>query len=61
MKDVFQDTGYWYSNGETGPEWFSMHVRCEVEDAEEIQAFIEQELKNRNYSYQYINYMGSYN
>ena len=61
VKDAFQDSGFWYSNGETGPEWFSMHVRCKEEDAEEIQAFIEQELENRGYSHQNINYMGSYN
>ena len=61
VKDAFQDSGFWYSNGETGPEWFSMHVRCKEEDAEEIQAFIEQELENRGHSHQHINYMGSYN
>lgn len=61
VEDVFQDSGFWYSNGETGPEWFSMHVRCKEEDAETVQAFIEEELKNRDYDYQHINYMGSYN
>lgn len=61
VEDAFQDSGFWYSNGETGPEWFSMHVRCKEEDAEAVQAFIEQELENRGYSHQHNNYMGSYN
>ena len=61
VKHVFQDTGYWYSNGETGPEWFSMHVICEVEDADEVQNFIVALLKEKGFGHQGVNFMGSYN
>lgn len=58
---AFQDSGYWYSNGETGPEWFSMHVKCREQDSEEVKEFIREALKEREYSYKHINFMGSYN
>lgn len=60
VTSVFQDSGNWYSNGETGPEWFSMHVRCKVEDTEEIQQFINDALAMRGYE-AVGRYMGSYN
>lgn len=37
---VFQDSGFWYTNGETGPEWFSMHVCFNEPDQEEVEKFI---------------------
>ena len=60
VTDVFQDSGFWYSNGETGPEWFSMHVRCKHKDSDEVQAFIIDELKKYNLNY-YVRFMGSFN
>lgn len=61
VTDVYQDTGNWYSNGETGPEWFSMHVRCKETDSEEVQQFITAELQERNYDTAGIRFMGDYN
>jgi len=60
VESVSQDSGFWYSNGETGPEWFSMHVRCKVEDAEEIQHFITALLKESGDDHQ-VRFMGDYN
>lgn len=57
---VGSDTGYWYTNGETGPEWFAMIVACKVDDYEEIKDFIRQQLKERNFGSQHVNFVGSY-
>ena len=59
--DAFQDSGFWYSNGETGPEWFSLHVSCEEEDAASVQGFIREELKKLGTHYEHVNFMGSNN
>ena len=61
VKSATQDSGFWYSNGETGPEWFSMIVACKVEESEEIKKFIQEKLKEKNFSYEHINFVGSYN
>ena len=43
--EVSQNSGLWYSNGATGPEWFSMEVVCLQRDKETIQDFINENLK----------------
>jgi hypothetical protein len=43
--EVSQNSGFWYSNGETGPEWFSMEVICLRRDKETVQDFINENLK----------------
>ena len=55
--EASQDYGNWYSNGETGPEWFSMHVRCLEKDVETVQTFIESELKKLGASISGIRYI----
>jgi hypothetical protein len=61
VEQVFQDSGYWYSNGETGPEWYSMHVICQEEDGEELQEFVRQQLKARGFMSTDVRFTGSYN
>jgi hypothetical protein len=43
--DTFQDSGNWYSNGETGPEWFTIHIISSEGRKEEIEALVKLELK----------------
>jgi hypothetical protein len=45
VQSVCQNTGNWYSNGETGPEWFSMNVYCLEESSDLIEAFIREKIK----------------
>ncbi|QHI36786.1 hypothetical protein IMCC3317_21560 [Kordia antarctica] len=40
--DTFQDTGNWYTNGETGPEWFTVHVSTNTERTKEIEELVNQ-------------------
>lgn len=41
---TFQDTGNWYSNGETGPEWFTVSIGTASELKEKIEALVNEEL-----------------
>lgn len=61
VERVFQDSGYWYSNGETGPEWHSMHVICDRKDSDEIQEFVKDQLNQRGLEGNYVEFMGSNN
>ena len=36
-----QDSGFWYTNGETGPEWFTVHVHFLEKDHEAVKSHIE--------------------
>lgn len=47
---VFQDSGFWYTNGETGPEWFSMHVCFDEPNKEAVEKFIEETLASKGTS-----------
>lgn len=40
VTEVFEDSGYWYSNGETGPEWHSMHVCFDEPHQEAVEKHI---------------------
>ena len=42
---TFQDTGNWYSNGETGPEWFTIHITTTQDRKEDIETLVNLELK----------------
>ncbi len=42
--DTFQDTGNWYTNGETGPEWFTLHIETSEDWEKEVEAFVKSEL-----------------
>ena len=42
---TFQDTGNWYSNGETGPEWFTIHINTSQDRKEEIEDYVKKRLK----------------
>ncbi|WP_411895224.1 hypothetical protein [Winogradskyella sp. A2] len=42
---TFQDSGNWYSNGETGPEWFTLHITTSQDRKEDIDTLVKLELK----------------
>lgn len=44
VTSVSQDSGFWYTNGETGPEWFSMHVCFLENDKDEVEQLIQSTL-----------------
>lgn len=41
---TFEDTGFWYTNGETGPEWFTVTIEANYDDKEEIEDLVATEL-----------------
>ncbi|MDB4285756.1 hypothetical protein N9933_00480 [bacterium] len=43
--DTFQDTGNWYTNGETGPEWFTVHIRTASGRTKEVEELVNQAFK----------------
>ena len=45
IQDVSQNTGFWYSNGETGPEWFTVDITASEEDMKEVEKIVEEEFK----------------
>ncbi|MFD2567475.1 hypothetical protein [Pseudotenacibaculum haliotis] len=48
VKDTFENSGFWYTNGETGPEWFTVTIEADFKDKDEIEMLLQQELKNMN-------------
>ena len=42
VKGVFQDSGFWYSNGETGPEWFTVHIQVSPKDKSKLEKFLDE-------------------
>ncbi|WP_340075731.1 hypothetical protein [Leptobacterium sp. I13] len=44
--DTFEDSGYWYSNGETGPEWFTATIETTYNHKDAVEKAVEDELKN---------------
>ena len=42
---TFEDTGNWYTNGETGPEWFTVTVEADYKDKETIEELVSNELQ----------------
>ena len=45
VRSTSQDSGFWYSNGETGPEWFTVHVYFLKNDEEAVRTHLEACLK----------------
>ena len=43
--NTFEDTGNWYSNGETGPEWFTVTIEANYKDKEIIEDLVSNELQ----------------
>lgn len=41
---TFENTGNWYSNGETGPEWFTVTVEAKWENKEIIEKLVSDSL-----------------
>lgn len=46
--DTFQDTGNWYTNGETGPEWFTLHIETAQGWEKEVETLVNTELQHLN-------------
>lgn len=42
--NTFQDTGNWYTNGETGPEWFTLHIETASKNCNKIDALVDEQL-----------------
>jgi hypothetical protein len=42
---TFKDTGNWYSNGETGPEWFTIHINTSQDRKEDVETLVKLNLK----------------
>ncbi len=38
--DIYLDSGFWYSNGETGPEWFTVHLIVSPSKKETVEKLI---------------------
>lgn len=45
---VFQNSGNWYTNGETGAEWFTVHLRTIYRNKELVDAELDQALRTLN-------------
>ena len=45
--DTFEDSGFWYSNGETGPEWFTVHIKAKYKNKDEIEKLVEEYSDNK--------------
>ncbi len=45
LKGIFEDSGYWYSNGESGPEWFTVTLEAKDEHRMEVEEALDQFLK----------------
>ena len=47
---TFENTGNWYTNGETGPEWFTVTIEAKWKHKEAIEELVSQELNRLNLS-----------
>jgi hypothetical protein len=45
VQDTFENSGYWYTNGETGPEWFTATIEADYKYKEEIEQLVDETLK----------------
>lgn len=45
--DTYEDSGFWYSNGETGPEWFTVNIRADYKNKEEIEKLVEEHSEDK--------------
>lgn len=46
VQDTFEDSGFWYTNGETGPEWFTATIEADYKHKEEIEKLVSETLKS---------------
>ncbi len=46
--DTFEDTGFWYTNGETGPEWFTIHIKTLSKNTTTIENLVSSALSDLN-------------
>ena len=51
VSDTFTDSGFWYSNGETGPEWFTVTLEGDYQQRDKIDAFLKQVCEKYHLSY----------
>ena len=42
---TFENSGYWYSNGETGPEWFTVTIEADYKHKEKIEQLVSEALQ----------------
>lgn len=45
---TFEDSGFWYTNGETGPEWFTVTIKAKWEHKKQIEELVKAELQKIN-------------
>ena len=48
--DIFQETGNWYTNGETGPEWFTVTIKALSKHTSEIERAVRELTAKRGIS-----------
>lgn len=48
--NTYENEGNWYTNGETGPQWFTVTVEAKWKDKTRIEKIVEEELKGLNAS-----------
>ena len=48
--DTFENSGNWYTNGETGPAWFTVTIESYWKNKESIEKLVSDELKKMNAS-----------
>jgi len=44
----FEDSGNWYSNGDTGPEWFTVTIETERQNCDKVEKALDVFLETRN-------------
>lgn len=42
---IFENSGFWYTNGETGPEWFTVTIEALCSNKEKIENLVQETLK----------------
>lgn len=45
VEDTSEESGFWYSNGETGPEWFTVTIEADYKNKEVIEELVSSELR----------------
>ena len=45
VEHTFQNSGFWYSNGETGPEWFTLTIEADYSKKDEVESLVDTALK----------------
>ena len=45
VEDTSEGSGLWYSNGETGPEWFTATIEADFNNKESVEELVPSELR----------------